>query len=172
VTSNPSAPSAGSETPGKWAWGWALDRDSARKIDGLGGVTLSPLARNSSVSAATDVMSGTVSADLAHPQLLLGICWSPRSAPPAPHRAGDAVASPPRVASRAMAIYEYRCWPCERTFELSRPMAEADLPAQCPLGHRSTKRLLSVFASTGTAGVSASPTMAGGGCCGGACGCG
>ena len=48
-------------------------------------------------------------------------------------------------------------------------MAEADHPATCPDGHGDTTRLLSVFASTG--GASPAP-MGGGGCCGGACGCG
>ena len=53
-------------------------------------------------------------------------------------------------------------------------MADADAPAACPAGHADTKRLLSVFASTsgGTAPMPASPAMGGGGCCGGACGCG
>ena len=71
-----------------------------------------------------------------------------------------------------MATYEYRCRPCGDTFELSRPMAEADAPAACPAGHVDTKRLLSVFASTGGASAAAAPGTGGGGCCGGACGCG
>ena len=52
-------------------------------------------------------------------------------------------------------------------------MAEADVPATCPDGHADTTRLLSVFAST-TAGASGPAPSApmGGGCCGGACGCG
>jgi len=70
-----------------------------------------------------------------------------------------------------MATYEYRCLPCDDTFELSRPMAEADAPAVCPAGHVDTRRLLSVFASTGGASPAAAPSS-GGGCCGGACGCG
>ena len=49
-------------------------------------------------------------------------------------------------------------------------MAEADAPARCPDGHLDTTRLLSVFART-TAGAAPSGP-AGGGCCGGACGCG
>ena len=76
------------------------------------------------------------------------------------------------VASPPMATYEYRCGPCDDTFEVSRPMAEADAPTVCPSGHADTKRLLSVFASTGGASPSAAPSMGGGGCCGGACGCG
>jgi hypothetical protein len=53
-------------------------------------------------------------------------------------------------------------------------MADADAPATCPGGHRDTTRLLSVFATTGSASPSAAPSagpMGGGGCCGGACGC-
>jgi len=69
-----------------------------------------------------------------------------------------------------MARYEYRCRACGSTFELARPMAEADAPASCPEGHVDTRRLLSVFASTG--GATPAPSGGGGGCCGGACGCG
>jgi len=68
-----------------------------------------------------------------------------------------------------VATYEFRCRACGATFEQRRPMAEADDPATCPDGHRDTTRLLSVFASTG--GAMPAPT-GGGGCCGGACGCG
>ena len=67
-----------------------------------------------------------------------------------------------------MATYEHRCRECGATFEVSRPMAQADAPAPCPAGHLDTQRLLSVFASTG----GALPAPTGGGCCGGACGCG
>lgn len=54
-------------------------------------------------------------------------------------------------------------------------MADADAPAVCPDGHADTTRLLSVFASTSGGAGSPMPTpsgMGGGGCCGGACGCG
>jgi len=53
-------------------------------------------------------------------------------------------------------------------------MAEADRPARCPEGHIDTTRLLSVFASAtaGSSGPAPSAPMGGGGCCGGACGCG
>lgn len=74
-----------------------------------------------------------------------------------------------------MATYEYRCRTCGTTFAARRPMAEADAPAPCPAGHADTARLLSVFASVGSARPSStppSPVPAGGGCCGGACGCG
>lgn len=76
-----------------------------------------------------------------------------------------------------MATYEYRCRACGATFEERRSMAEADAPATCPGGHADTTRLLSVFATnrgaTGTGPAPMpSPSGMGGGCCGGACGCG
>ena len=55
-------------------------------------------------------------------------------------------------------------------FEVSRPMSAASEPATCPSGHLDTVKLLSTVAMTGMAG--AAPARAGGGCCGGACGCG
>ena len=56
-------------------------------------------------------------------------------------------------------------------------MAAADDPAPCPHGHDDTVRLLPTIAVTGIAGAgSAGSPMGmpagGGGCCGGACGCG
>lgn len=73
-----------------------------------------------------------------------------------------------------MATYEYRCRACGTTFEQRRAMAEADAPATCPAGHDDTTRLLSVFASTSGGGSGPAPRapLGGGGCCGGACGCG
>ena len=71
----------------------------------------------------------------------------------------------------AVATYEYRCRACGATFEERRSMAAADAPAVCPEGHADTTRLLSVFASTGGANPGPAPST-GGGCCGGACGCG
>ncbi len=74
-----------------------------------------------------------------------------------------------------MATYEYRCRACGTTFEMRRAMADSDAPAPCPEGHLDTTRLLSVFASvSGGAGPAPSAPMpsGGGGCCGGACGCG
>lgn len=68
-----------------------------------------------------------------------------------------------------MATYEYRCRACGATFEQRRSMTEADVAATCPDGHTDTTRLLSVFAATGRAGDA---PATGGGCCGGACGCG
>jgi putative FmdB family regulatory protein len=70
-----------------------------------------------------------------------------------------------------VATYEYRCRACGATFEERRSMAAADAPAECPAGHSDTTRLLSVFARTGGATGGPAPS-AGGGCCGGACGCG
>jgi putative FmdB family regulatory protein len=69
-----------------------------------------------------------------------------------------------------MPRYEYRCRSCGATFELTRPMSESADPATCPDGHGDTVKLLSTVAVGGRAG--ASGPSAGGGCCGGACGCG
>ena len=77
-----------------------------------------------------------------------------------------------------MPTYEYRCRTCDDVFEVRRPMSRSGDPAACPNGHPDTVRLLSVFARTGAADPSGArsgptPTMpAGGGCCGGVCGCG
>jgi hypothetical protein len=59
---------------------------------------------------------------------------------------------------------------------MSRPMSESSAPARCPAGHDDTVKLLSTVAVTGTAasgsGAAPAPRPSGGGCCGGACGCG
>lgn len=68
-----------------------------------------------------------------------------------------------------MAVYEFRCRTCDDVFEARRPMSAADAPAACPQGHTDTVRLLSMFA---TAGAAQPGAVGGGGCCGGACGCG
>lgn len=39
-----------------------------------------------------------------------------------------------------MPIYERRCRTCDTTFEVNRPMAQADDPAPCPEGHEDTVR--------------------------------
>jgi putative FmdB family regulatory protein len=71
-----------------------------------------------------------------------------------------------------MPRYDYRCRACGDTFEVSRPMAEATAPATCPQGHADTVKLLSTVAVTGRVGSGSSGApAAGGGCCGGACGC-
>jgi putative FmdB family regulatory protein len=71
--------------------------------------------------------------------------------------------------------YEFRCRVCAgagetAVFEVTRPMSAAGEPATCPVGHQDTVKLLSTVAMTGTA--TASPAVGGGGCCGGARGCG
>jgi putative FmdB family regulatory protein len=80
--------------------------------------------------------------------------------------------------------YEYRCRACGDTFEQSRPMSESAAPAVCPQGHDDTVKLLSTVAVGGRAGSAggfgessarasrAAEPRSGGGCCGGACGCG
>jgi len=67
-----------------------------------------------------------------------------------------------------MPRYEYRCRTCGATFERARPMAEASEPCPCPDGHDDTVKLLSTVAVRGSSGDG---QPAGGGCCGGACGC-
>ena len=69
-----------------------------------------------------------------------------------------------------MPRYEYRCRACGETFELNRAMKDANAPAACPAGHDDTVKLLSTVAFTGRGQAVPSPG-AGGGCCGGACGC-
>jgi putative FmdB family regulatory protein len=72
-------------------------------------------------------------------------------------------------------LYDFRCRTCGDTYEVRRNMAEADAPAPCPQGHRDTVRLLPLVSVGGRASASPSPASAlpaGGGCCGGACGCG
>ncbi|GII91670.1 FmdB family zinc ribbon protein [Sinosporangium siamense] len=68
-----------------------------------------------------------------------------------------------------MPRYDYRCRACGSTFELSRPMAEADAPATCPDGHPDTVKLLSTVAVTGAASAPRATGGGGGGCCGGGC---
>lgn len=73
-----------------------------------------------------------------------------------------------------MPLYEFKCRTCDDTFEVRRPMSEANDPATCPHGHEGAVRMLSVFASVGaSSGPAASPApKAGGGHgCGGACAC-
>jgi hypothetical protein len=51
-------------------------------------------------------------------------------------------------------------------------MSEASAPAMCPQGHDDTVKLLSAVAVGGRASQGSQPRSGGGGCCGGACGCG
>jgi hypothetical protein len=48
-------------------------------------------------------------------------------------------------------------------------MAQSSVPAMCPSGHDDTVKLLTMAGLTGGA---SGPAPSGGGCCGGACGCG
>jgi putative FmdB family regulatory protein len=73
-----------------------------------------------------------------------------------------------------MPIYEYRCRECDNDFEA---LVSASAPqAQCPsCGSEDLTRELSMFASRSDnsgGGFDFSGPGAGGGCCGGACGCG
>ena len=70
-----------------------------------------------------------------------------------------------------MPRYDYRCRACGDTFEVSRPMAAAAERSTCPQGHTDTVKLLSTVALTGRPSAAPAPRAAGGGCCGGACGC-
>ncbi|MGH3237937.1 MAG: FmdB family zinc ribbon protein [Streptosporangiaceae bacterium] len=72
-----------------------------------------------------------------------------------------------------MPRYEYRCRACGDTFELNRPMTESSAPCTCPRGHDDTVKLLSAVSVGGLAAGRERPSgVGGGGCCGGACGCG
>ncbi len=76
-----------------------------------------------------------------------------------------------------MPRYEFRCRDCAReggaaTFEVSRPMSAASDPASCPAGHHDTVKLLSMVSMGRGSDGAAAPAGSGGGCCGGACGCG
>ncbi|HEY51055.1 MAG TPA: zinc ribbon domain-containing protein [Dehalococcoidia bacterium] len=42
-----------------------------------------------------------------------------------------------------MPIYEYTCSDCELTFELMRPISEADKEAPCPHCHNQARRIMS-----------------------------
>lgn len=75
-----------------------------------------------------------------------------------------------------MPRYEFRCRECTETFEVNRPMSASGEPAECPSGHADTVKLLSTVALAGLRSGAGRPAMpaprAGGGCCGGGCGCG
>jgi putative FmdB family regulatory protein len=77
-----------------------------------------------------------------------------------------------------MPRYEFRCRSCGDTFEVERSMSAASDPADCPQGHADTVKLLSTVALAGRAvgrapaGSAGPMASGGGGCCGGACGCG
>jgi putative FmdB family regulatory protein len=75
-----------------------------------------------------------------------------------------------------MPIYEYRCEACEHRFDLLTSFAERDRAHVCPSCESTrTRALVSSFAAIGgeTEFSSTLPMApsAGGGCCGGSCGC-
>ena len=75
-----------------------------------------------------------------------------------------------------MPIYEYRCEACERRFEVLTSFAERDRAHACPSCESvRTRVLVSSFAVIGGEGEFSSTLpmapSAGGGCCGGSCGC-
>jgi putative FmdB family regulatory protein len=75
-----------------------------------------------------------------------------------------------------MPIYEYRCEACDRQFEVLTSFAERGRAHACPSCESVRTRVqVSSFAAIGGEGEfsSALPMApsAGGGCCGGACGC-
>jgi len=74
--------------------------------------------------------------------------------------------------AEAMPIYEYVCMECESHFEELVAVSEPD--PSCPDCEASNvRKQFSVFATHGTAAQpSFGQTAAGGGCCGGSCGCG
>jgi putative FmdB family regulatory protein len=73
-------------------------------------------------------------------------------------------------------LYEYRCNDCRSVFEVLRPMAQRELVAVCPRCEScASMPLISRVAARAGAGevMEAGPApSAGGGCCGGSCGCG
>ena len=73
-----------------------------------------------------------------------------------------------------MPRYDYRCATCGSTFELNRPMSQANAPTMCPNGiDHEVRKLMSMVAVTGAASGGAAPAAGqgggGGGCCGGGC---
>jgi putative FmdB family regulatory protein len=52
-----------------------------------------------------------------------------------------------------MPFYEYRCRECGESFEVLRPVAERDKPAECPrCGASEAERKLTLFATAGSQG--------------------
>ena len=71
-----------------------------------------------------------------------------------------------------MPRYDYRCRSCGDTFEVTRSITATSTAVECPRGHNDTVKLLSTIALTGSTPAVSAPRTGGGGCCGGACGCG
>ena len=71
---------------------------------------------------------------------------------------------------QTMPIYEFVCMECESHFE---ELVKVDAGADCPdCGSANVRKQFSVFAAHGTAATPSFGQTAGGGCCGGSCGCG
>ena len=69
-----------------------------------------------------------------------------------------------------MPIYEYVCMECESHFE---ELVRGDDSPSCPdCGAAKVAKQFSVFATHGAAVTPSFGSSAGGGCCGGSCGCG
>jgi len=73
-----------------------------------------------------------------------------------------------------MAVYEYICLACERSFEQRRAIGAAvDTALACPAcGDDRVRRRFSVFGVGAASQSSGEPDPSAGGCCGGACACG
>ncbi|MFN8532037.1 MAG: zinc ribbon domain-containing protein [Dehalococcoidia bacterium] len=79
-----------------------------------------------------------------------------------------------------MPIYEYRCADERTVFQSLRSMSQMDEPIACPSCGSESKRVLSLFATIARGDGASSfesfgegdAPSAGGGCCGGSCGCG
>lgn len=72
-----------------------------------------------------------------------------------------------------MPLYEYHCETCERDFEKRRAIQEADAPLECPeCESADVTRKLSLFVTLEKSDSGTQALGGGGGCCGGACGCG
>jgi len=68
-----------------------------------------------------------------------------------------------------MPIYEYQCLDCRRSFEMIRPIKDADSAAECDECHsKNVKRLISLF-NAASEGRSISGGNSCGGCAGGSC---
>jgi putative FmdB family regulatory protein len=77
-----------------------------------------------------------------------------------------------------MPIYEYRCQECQHSFDVLTSFTQRDKAQVCPnCESRRTRVMVSSFAAIGGGTEEFSSTLpmapsGGGGCCGGACGCG
>lgn len=75
-----------------------------------------------------------------------------------------------------MPLYEYRCNDCASVFEVRRPMAQRELAAVCPACEsRASMPLISrvgMLVGCESGALDRPGPSAGGGCCGGSCGCG